>query len=301
MAEAILFGHRSLQPLIDLGRRLRKAVGKASGSVPRAPIESVLDFESAPMLSASRRHRRRDDRHGPEDDGRPRSRSPRSRSRGTRSSTAGRLRRSGRPIVGNQMHGITNDDIRGAPSPAEAAAGHSTLPATRSSSVTASGSTSRSSRRRTGDGTEIEPGRISTRWSSPARATGSRELPAPDAVELFGVDLTTARCATPRRPPTCCCGSRTTCRAACAALRESIADAVRANRTGGDTNALLEQARRNARVSKGLFSLIQKKTVRRAVSTRGSDRRPRAHRHPADLGRGRADPARTRLRPVHPR
>ena len=32
---------------------------------------------------------------------------------------------------------------------------------------------------------------------------------------------------------------------------------------GGDTNALLEAARREARVSKGLFSLIQKKTVRR--------------------------------------
>ena len=49
------------------------------------------------------------------------------------------------------------------------------------------------------------------------------------------------------------------------ALRESIAEAVRANRTGGDTTKLLEAAKREARVSKGLFNLLQKQTVRRVV------------------------------------
>src|SRR6185295_11193279 len=42
-----------------------------------------------------------------------------------------------------------------------------------------------------------------------------------------------------------------------------------AQRTGGDTVALLEGARRKARVSKGLFSLVQKKTVRRVVIDEG--------------------------------
>src|SRR6185436_10251892 len=53
------------------------------------------------------------------------------------------------------------------------------------------------------------------------------------------------------------------------ALRDSIGEAVRANRSGGDTTKLLEAARRQARVSKSLFSLIQKKTVRRIVLDEG--------------------------------
>ena len=73
MAEAILFGHRALQPLIDIQEQLREAVGKT---------------KSTPFLEAGTRHgprlrgrrgrrqgvrrrRRRDDRHRPED-GRPR-------------------------------------------------------------------------------------------------------------------------------------------------------------------------------------------------------------------------------------
>jgi DNA polymerase III epsilon subunit-like protein len=85
-------------------------------------------------------------------------------------------------------------------------------------------------------------------------------------------------------------------------LKTAIADAVRANRKGGDTNALLEAARRDARVSKNLFSLIQKKTGPPGRARRGHpDRRPRPDRHPTDHGRGRARPARPRLGPVHPR
>ncbi|MFL5751591.1 MAG: polyribonucleotide nucleotidyltransferase, partial [Chloroflexota bacterium] len=44
---------------------------------------------------------------------------------------------------------------------------------------------------------------------------------------------------------------------------------VRAQRAGGDTPSLLESARRDARVSKSLFSLIQKKTVRQLVLDEG--------------------------------
>ena len=72
--------------------------------------------------------------------------------------------------------------------------------------------------------------------------------------------------------------------------------------SGGDTASLLEAARRDARVSKSLFSLVQKKTVRQLVLDEGiridgrglTDIRP-------DHGRGRPPPARPRLRPVHPR
>src|SRR4029078_1212283 len=44
-----------------------------------------------------------------------------------------------------------------------------------------------------------------------------------------------------------------------------IGNAVRAQRSGGDTPALLEAARREARVSKRLFNLVQNQTVRRIV------------------------------------
>ena len=73
MAEAILFGHRALQPLIDIQEQLRKAVGKAK-STPflEAGTGSVLDFAQARRRRRRVRHRRRrDDRHRPED-GRPR-------------------------------------------------------------------------------------------------------------------------------------------------------------------------------------------------------------------------------------
>jgi polyribonucleotide nucleotidyltransferase len=52
-------------------------------------------------------------------------------------------------------------------------------------------------------------------------------------------------------------------------LKTAIADAVRAQRSGGDTTRLLEAARRDAGLGKNLFNLIQKKTVRRLVIDEG--------------------------------
>ena len=54
-----------------------------------------------------------------------------------------------------------------------------------------------------------------------------------------------------------------------AALKAGIADSVRANRTGGDTKAILEAARREARVSKSLYNLLFKKTCRELVLDEG--------------------------------
>ena len=73
MAEAILFGHRSLQPLIDLQEQLQQAVGKAK----RMPYHRARD-RVGPRLRRRgrrkrrvRRRRRRDHRPRPQD-GRPR-------------------------------------------------------------------------------------------------------------------------------------------------------------------------------------------------------------------------------------
>ncbi len=48
-------------------------------------------------------------------------------------------------------------------------------------------------------------------------------------------------------------------------LKQGIAAAIRANRDGGDPDKLLDAARREARVSKSLFGLLHKKTVRQLV------------------------------------
>ena len=45
MAEAILFGHRALQPIVDLQEELQKAVGKPKRIPYIEPsTDSVLDF-----------------------------------------------------------------------------------------------------------------------------------------------------------------------------------------------------------------------------------------------------------------
>src|SRR5262249_30219782 len=54
------------------------------------------------------------------------------------------------------------------------------------------------------------------------------------------------------------------------ALKAEIADSIRENRADKDkAGKLLEAARRNARVSKGLFNLAHKKTVRKLVLEEG--------------------------------
>jgi DNA polymerase III epsilon subunit family exonuclease len=122
MAEAILFGHRSLQPLIDLQEELAKAVAKPK-SVPylEPGVDSVLTFADAmargdeftivdvettgtdPKLADLVEIAAVKVRGGQITD---------------RWST---LVNPGRPILGNQIHGIKDIRVAGAPSPAEPA------------------------------------------------------------------------------------------------------------------------------------------------------------------------------------
>ena len=187
MAEAILFGHRSLQPLIDLQEELQKAVGKAK-RIPylEPPIESVLDFATA--TDAERELVVID-----------------VETTGTDPKMADLVEiaavkvkgnaivdrwstfvNPGRPIVGNQMHGITDADVQGAPSPAEAArkaldfAGDATdrRPQCRVRHRVHRGRARRWHQDRTGS-LSRHPGH------RPRGLPGSRELQAADAVELL--------------------------------------------------------------------------------------------------------------------
>ena len=123
MAEAILFGHRALQPLIDLQEQLREAVGKPKKlAVPRARHRLGArrsSMRSRPVASSS------------SSTSRPPARTRRSADiveiagvkvkKGKITDSWSTLVNPGRPIVGNQMHGITDKDVAKAPTATEAA------------------------------------------------------------------------------------------------------------------------------------------------------------------------------------
>jgi polyribonucleotide nucleotidyltransferase len=273
MAEAILFGHRALQPIVDLQEELQKAVGKAK-RVPylEPPTGSVLEFASATD----------DKRELVVLDVETTGTDPRMsdlvevaavKVKGTeivdRWST---FVNPGRPIVGNQMHGITDKDVQGAPSPREAAdqllafvgdakiVGHNV------------GFDLGFIEEAKGDGFRFRPDTyLDTLVIARDGYPGAESYKLPDLARFFGVELSQSHRALPDAEATAnlLIWFANDLPARISTLRTSIADAVRAQRNGGDTPGLLEAARRGARVSKSLFNLIQKKTVRQLVLDEG--------------------------------
>ncbi len=273
MAEAILFGHRALQPIIDLEEELQRAVGKAKRLPYIEPaVGSVVDFvdrfnagETFVVVDVE--------------------------TTGTDPRTAelvelaavriqggaivdrwSTLVDPGRPIVGNQMHGITDADLAGAPSPADAArrfveyAGDATIVG---HSV---GFDLAFIEEALGDGTRFEPGRYAdTLVIAREGYPGAESYRLGDLAAFFGVDLSQAHRALPDAEATAGLLIRfgTDLQVRLDALKAGIADAIRAHRSGGDAAALLERARREARVGKGLFGLVHKKVVRRLVVDEG--------------------------------
>jgi DNA polymerase III epsilon subunit family exonuclease len=273
MAEAILFGHRALQPVIDLQLEIQKAVGKPKRLPYIEPsTSSVVDFAAA--TDAKRELVVIDTETTGTD--------PKMsdlvevaavKVKGTkivdRWST---FVNPGRPIVGNQMHGITDKDVKGAPSPKEAAdkllafvgdgliVGHNV------------GFDLGFIEEAKGDGFRFQPGSyLDTLVIAREGYPGAESYKLPDLARFFGVELTQSHRALPDAEATAnlLLWFANDLPGRISALRDSIAEAVRANRSGGDTTKLLETARRQARVSKNLFSLIQKKTVRRIVLDEG--------------------------------
>jgi len=273
MAEAILFGHRAIQPLIDLQEELQRAVGKAKRLPYIEPgISSVLDvvdrFAAGGTFVVVDVETTGTDPRTAElvelaavriQDG----------AIVDRWST---LVDPGRPIVGNQMHGITDADVAGAPSPADAArrfvefAGDATIIG---HSV---GFDLAFIEEALGDGTRFEPGRYAdTLVIAREGYPGAESYRLGDLAAFFGVELTRAHRALPDAEATAELLIRFggDLRVRLDALKAGIADSVRAYRSGGDAAALLEQARREARVAKGLFGLVHKKVVRRLVIDEG--------------------------------
>ena len=123
MADAILFAQQALQPLVEIQEKLRELVGRPKRVPYLDPqVDSVLKLTAdlADGRRRVRRRRRRDHRHRSRD-GRLVEVAAVCVKGGKVVDTFSTLVNPGRPIVGNQMHGIKDADVKGKPSRAEAA------------------------------------------------------------------------------------------------------------------------------------------------------------------------------------
>jgi DNA polymerase III epsilon subunit family exonuclease len=273
MAEAILFGHRALQPLIDIQEELQKAVGKAKITpFLEAGTGSVLDFvkgvengEEFAILDVE--------------------------TTGTDPKMADLLEIAvvkvkggkitdkwstlvdpGRPIIGNQVHGIKDADVKKAPKAADAARQALDFIGDRRIVGHSVGFDLGFLEAALADSTHIEAGRyLDTLTIAREGYPDIQDYKLPTLSHFFGIELAQAHRALPDAEATANLLNwfANDLPGRIKTLRESIADAFRANRTGGDSKGLLEAARREARVSKNLFSLVQKKAARQLALDEG--------------------------------
>ena len=272
MAEAILFGHRALQPLIDIQEQLREAVGKPKVVGYLEPgTASVLDFV----------------KHAKDEfvvvDVETTGRDPKVAdlieigavrvSKGEIVDRFSTFVSPARAIFGAQMHGITDADVANAPTAREAVekflefAGETPL---------------------VGHNVGFDLGFLAEALGEPMKFVGATSYDTlaiaregypdlesyklGDIARFLGVTVETAHRGLADAETTATILSRFAEDLAgrVATIEDGIAVAVRANRQEGqDAAALLEAARRQARVSKNLFNLIYKKTVRRLVLDEG--------------------------------
>ena len=268
MAEAILFGHRALQPLIDIQEELQRLVGKpkrlpflepgtesvlrfadlvrSGGDLVVVDVETTgLDPKTADLVEIAAVRI----------------------AKGRIADRWSTLVDPARPIVGVQMHGISDADVKGKPSPKEAAeqflafAGDATI---------------------VGHHVGFDLGFISEALGGGHRFEYDRYLDTmvvvaealpelgtrprlTDVAAFLGIELKDAHRAAPDAEATAAVALwlADNLPPRLEVLKAAIADSIRANRTpGADPKALLEAARRDARFGKGLFGLVYKKTVR---------------------------------------
>ena len=275
MADAILFGHRALQPLIDIQEEMRAAVGKTKSVGYLEPgTGSVLEFVkkvSQPgweFVVVDTETTGRDPKVADLIEiGAVRVRD------GAIVDRFSTFVSPGRDIFGAQMHGITNADVAGAPVAREAAeklrafiggapvVGHNVgfdlgfLDQALGES-----------------GKFIEGGYFDTLVIAREAYPDLESYKLGDIARFFGVEVETVHRALADAETTAAVLARFAgdLPGRIENLQDAIAISIRANRKEGEEPAgLLDAARRQARVSKSLFGLVQKKTVRRTVLDEG--------------------------------
>ena len=274
MAEAILFGHRALQPLIDLQEQLRELVGKPKRLPFLEPgTDSVLRFID--LVSSNRdlvvvdvETTGRDPKMADlVEIGAVRIKDGRIADRWST------LVDPSRTVVGAQMHGLTDADLKGAPTPQQAArqfldfAGDSILVGHNVGFDLGFLEEALAEGFRFDFGTYLDTLTL-TREAYP----DLESYKLGDLSRFFGIELQNAHRALPDAEAT----ANLVLRLAAdlgpriAQLKEGISASIRAYRDpGADPKALLEAARRQARVGKSLFYLVHKKTARQLTLDEG--------------------------------
>ncbi|MEA2608752.1 MAG: polyribonucleotide nucleotidyltransferase, partial [Chloroflexota bacterium] len=273
MAEAILFGHRALQPLIDIQEELQKAVGKPK-STPflEAGTGSVLDFADA-IASGDELVIVDVETTGTDPKMADLVEIAAVKVKGGKITDRwSTFVNPGRPIIGNQMHGIKDADVSKAPKAADAA--KQALKFIGDSKIVghAVGFDLGFLEAALGDGTHFEQGRyLDTLTIAREGYPDLENYKLETLSRFFGIELAQAHRALPDAEATAnlLIWFSNDLPGRIAGLREGLADAIRATRTGGDSKALQEAARREARISKSLFSLIHKKTARQLALDEG--------------------------------
>jgi DNA polymerase III epsilon subunit family exonuclease len=275
MADAILFGHRALQPLIDIQEQMRAAVGKPKVVGYLEPgTGSVLEFvdkarePAAEFVVVDVETTGRDPKVADLIEiGAVRLRG------GAVVERFSTFVDPGRSIFGAQMHSITDADVAGAPVAKEAA--QKLLAFVGGTAVV-------------GHNVGFDLGFLDQALGESGKFTAggyfdtltiAREAypdlesyKLGDVAKFFGVAMETAHRGLVDAEATAAILLRFAADlpARIDNLQDGIAVSIRANRKEGEDPAgLLEAASRQARVSKPLFQLVQKKTVRKMILDEG--------------------------------
>jgi polyribonucleotide nucleotidyltransferase len=281
MAEAIMFGHRAIQPIIELQDQLRAQAGRPKRVPFLEPgVESITDFVR--RVTAGEEFVVVDvETSGRDVKAADLLEIAAMRVRGQeivdRWST---LVDPGRPIFGTQIHGITQADIAGQPSPREAAerflafAGESTVVGHNVGFDLGFIEAALATGAEGGDTFRFTPDRYLDTWviAREVYPDQADSFKLPDLARFLGVAVETSHRALPDAEAT----ARVLMRLSAdvpervARVGESLENAIRAARDDKATSErMLEQARRDARVSKGLFGHLHKSAVRRLVLDEG--------------------------------
>jgi len=272
MAEAILFAHRALRPLIDLQEQLRATVGKPKLLPYLDPAtESILDFvklaKAGEYVVVDVETTGRDPRMADLVEV-----AAVKVKKGKITDRWSTLVNPGRTIIGHQVHGLTDRDVSKASTPAEA--GRQFLKFAGDAPLVGHnvGFDLGFLEAAIGDGYRFEYGRYHDTLVIAREAYPDLDkYTLTDLAKFFDIPLEQSHRALPdaEATATLIIGLAEDLANRVETLREGIAASIHANRTGGNPKQLLEAARRQARVGKGLFGVVHKKTVREVTLKQG--------------------------------